>query len=103
MKNKTTVNNKVGHALVLSAVLVLGVNHAFAGEVNGKGEPIPGGSKGKSECSYSGLQDDAAADEGFFRGDRVQSWGQIPVGMRQILAALGFRPGDACNPKKADG
>ena len=103
MKNKTTMTHKIGRALVLSAILALGANYAVAGEVNGKGKPVPGGSKGKSECSYSGLQDDAAADEGFFRGDRVQSWGQIPLGMRQILAAIGFRPGDACNPKKADG
>ena len=103
MKNKTTVRNKVGHVLVLSAVLALGANQAVAGEVNGKGKPIPGGSQGKSECSYSGLQDDAAADQGFFRGDRVQSWGQIPLVMRQILAAIGLRPGDACNPNKAGG
>ena len=103
MKNKSTVNNKIRHALVLSAILALGANYAVAGEVNGKGKPVPGGSKGKSECSYSGLQDDAAADEGFFRGDNVQSWGQIPLWMREMLAAVGFHPGDACNPKKTGG
>lgn len=103
MKNKSTVNNTLCHAMVLSAVLAFGANTAVAGEVNGKGEPVPGGSKGKSECSYSGLQDDAAADEGVFRGDRVQSWGQLPKLTRMALVFLGLHPGDACNPKKTGG
>ena len=103
MKNKTTGNRKIGHLLVLSALLALGTNAAVAGEVNGKGKVIPGGTNGKSECSYSGLQDDAAEDEGIFRGDRVQSWGQMPLMLREFLTAIGFHPGDACNPKKAGG
>jgi hypothetical protein len=103
MKNRPTVKNKAGLLLALSAVLALGANAAVAGEVNGKGKPVPGGSKGKSECSYSGLQDDAAADEGVFRGDRVQSWGQMPLMLREFLTAIGFHPGDACNPRKSDG
>lgn len=103
MKNKPTGNNKVGHLLVLSALLALGTNAAVAGEINGKGKTIPGGTNGKSECSYSGLQDDPAADEGVFRGDRVQSWGQMPLWLREMLTAIGFHPGEACNPKKAGG
>ena len=103
MKNKSTVKNKAGLLLALSAVLALGANAAVAGEVNGKGEPVPGGTNGKSECSYSGLQDDAAADEGFFRGDRVQSWGQMPLWLREMLRAVGVHPGNSCNPQKAGG
>jgi hypothetical protein len=77
------------------------LNVANAGEVDGKGNPIPGGENGRSECSYSGQQDDPVEDEGFFRGDRVQSWGQIPKMMRTILRSIGLHPGDACNPKKS--
>ena len=102
MKNIPTVKSKVGHILALSAILAWGANTAVAGEINGKGKVVPGGANGKSECSYSGLQDDPAADEGFFRGDRVQSWGQMPLWLREMLSAVGFHPGDACNPKKAD-
>lgn len=103
MKNRPTVNNKAGLLLALSAVLALGANAAVAGEVNGKGKPVPGGTNGKSECSYSGLQDDAAADEGLFRGDRVQSWGQMPLWLREMLRAVGVHPGNSCNPRKAGG
>jgi hypothetical protein len=77
-------------------------NPVLAGEVNGKGEPTPAGEKSASLCSYSGQQDDPVADEGFFRGDRVQSWGQIPKATRDFLIALEmfFHPGEGCNPNK---
>jgi hypothetical protein len=92
-----------GHFLAwcLAAILSLGVNTVGAGEVDGQGNPVPGGENGRSECSYSGQQDDAEADAGFFRGDRVQSWGQIPKIMRDILRGIGMHPGDACNPRKS--
>ena len=87
--------------LLLAGSLAFGMNTATAGEVNGKGKPIPGGEKGRSECSYSGQQDDPVADAGFFRGDRVQSWGQIPKMLRDFLTSIGSNPGNACNPKKS--
>jgi len=87
----------------VSGILAIGLNAAVAGEVDGKGNPIPGGTKGQSECSYSGQQDDAAADAGFFKGDRVQSWGQIPKWFRDFLTSIGSNPGVACNPKKSGG
>ena len=89
--------------LCLSLFLVglLNINFAFAGEVDGKGNPVPGGENGRSDCSYSGQQDNAEEDEGVFRGDRVQNWGQLLA--RRFLITIGFTPGkgtDACNPNR---
>ena len=103
MENKLKDKTPVSYVLLLSGILAIGANAAVAGEVNGKGNPIPGGTKGQSECSYSGQQDDAAADAGFFKGDRVQSWGQIPKMVRDFLTSVGSNPGVACNPKKSGG
>ena len=101
MKDKSTKTAPAIFTLLMAGVLAMGANTAIAGEVDGKGNPIPGGAKGKSECSYSGQQDDAAEDEGFFRGDRVQSWGQIPKMLRDFLTMIESSPGAACNPKKS--
>ena len=103
MNNKPKTKTRSIFTLVLAGSLALGMNTAVAGEVDGKGNPVPGGEKGRSECSYSGQQDDAAADAGFFRGDRVQSWGQIPKMFRDFLTSIGSNPGNACNPKKSGG
>jgi len=103
MKKKSADKTRATCTLLLAAIFAMGANATVAGEVDGKGNPIPGGAKGKSECSYSGQQDDPAADAGFFRGDRVQSWGQIPKAFRIFLTAIGSNPGAACNPKKSDG
>ena len=101
MKNQSKNNTRAITAFLVAGVLAMGTSTAFAGEVDGKGNPVPGGEKGKSECSYSGQQDDAAADAGFFRGDRVQSWGQIPKLVRDFLTSIGSSPGKACNPSKS--
>lgn len=98
--------------LVFCAVSVLGfgARAGFAGEVDGRGNPVPGGQNGKSACSYSGQQDDPVEDAGVFRGDRVQSWGQLPVAARLfIMLTVGWNPGSkepfplapvlgSCNP-----
>ncbi len=89
-----------------TSIFCLGAGAGFAGEVDGKGNPIPGGDKGRSECSFSGQQDDPVEDEGAFRGDRTQSWGQLPNAVRQFLKSIGFTPGSkiglpdlgSCNP-----
>ena len=101
MKNTSTRTTRAIVTLLLAGALAVGANTAIAGEVDGKGNPVPGGEKGKSECSYSGQQDNAAEDEGFFRGDRVQSWGQIPKMLRDFLTMIESSPGAACNPKKS--
>ena len=103
MKNNPNKKNQFAYALCVAGVLALGANAATAGEENGKGEPIPGGEKGRSLCSYSGLQDDPIEDAGIFKGDRVQSWGQLPKFVRDILKSMGGHPGIACNPKKIGG
>ena len=99
------MKTKLGAAIgVLTCTIwMLGANPAFAGEVNGKGKEIPGGDTGRSICSFSGQQDDPEADAGFFRGDRVQSWGQIPKITRDFLTLIGMHPGTACNPNKGEG
>ena len=103
MKNKFIEKKQPVLVLCVAGILSMGASTAVAGEVDGKGNPIPGGTKGKSECSYSGQQDDPIADAGFFKGDRVQSWGQIPKWLRDYLVSIGElpEPGFACNPKKS--
>lgn len=101
MKKKSLARIRVTSTLLLAGIFAMGANAAVAGEVDGKGNPIPGGANGKSECSFSGQQDDPVMDAGFFRGDRVQSWGQIPKMLRDFLTSIGSHPGAACNPKKS--
>lgn len=94
---------RFGLVVCAASILCLGVSTGFAGEVDGNGNPIPGGANGRSECSFSGQQDNAVEDAGFFRGDRVQNWGQIPNAFRRFLISIGFTPGkgiDACNPNR---
>jgi len=92
------MNIKTVMSILVCSLWILGASPVFAGEVNGNGEEIPGGEQGRSECSYSGQQDDPIEDEGFFRGDRVQSWGQIPKPFRDFLTSIGVHPGHECNP-----
>ena len=84
-----------------AAMMSMTAGPALAGEITGKGKWIAGSEAaalhGKSECSYSGQNDE------FVLGDssapRTQSWGQI---VREV-GPLGGRPGQACNPAKAGG
>jgi hypothetical protein len=86
---------------VATAGLVLGsAGAASAGEYNGKGEPVPGGVNGKSECSYSGrdIPDDVENNPPGFDDDLlairgVQSYGQlVSQGLKGFLPS----PGMAC-------
>lgn len=84
-----------------AAALLLGLSGtASAGEYDGRGEPVPGGVNGRSECSYSGrdipdseennppgFDDDALAIRG------VQSYGQfVSQGLKEGVPS----PGTAC-------
>ena len=73
--------------------------------ITGNGKWIAGSPdaplNGKSECAYSGRQDDPG--EPPFRGLIAQSWGQIPKFIRDIITAMGGTPGISCNPTKATG
>jgi hypothetical protein len=90
-------------AVLVGAAWIIGTNAAVAGEITGNGKWIAGSPdaplKGKSECAYSGQQDDPG--EPPFRGLIAQSWGQIPKAIRDIITAMGGSPGTSCNPTKA--
>jgi hypothetical protein len=97
----------VGAAICAATLLGLG-GTAFAGEYTGNGGTAPGGEKGKSECSFSGL-DATAAVEGTFPFDDdfvgadfhgVQSYGQFVAYQKTVgplnLPFLLPSPGQAC-------
>ncbi|WP_338242362.1 hypothetical protein [Aurantiacibacter hainanensis] len=43
---------------ILAAAVLLASVPASAGEYGGNGQYVPGGDRGASDCSYSGLNDD---------------------------------------------
>jgi hypothetical protein len=94
---------KILLALAAGAGSVLALHAAFAGEITGNGKWIAGSPdaplNGKSECAFSGQQDDPG--EPPFRGLIAQSWGQIPKTVRDVLTVMGLNPGISCNPQKA--
>lgn len=95
---------RFGLIACVASMLCFGANASFAGEVDGKGNPVPGGEKGRSECSYSGQQDDET-NEGVFKSARTQSWGQLFNEIRLFLLSQGYSPGKGtpegtCNPKR---
>jgi hypothetical protein len=104
---RSIMSRLVVAAAASALILSLGASAVVAGEVtgNGKSLKVDGGGKwgtglhGRSECAYSGQEDDQFL-EGGSRGDpgHAQSWGQIPKDFRDFLATVGAHPGDACNP-----
>jgi len=94
--------------LSIIAMLVLGLGGvAGAGEYSGKGKAVPGGEKGKSECSYSGqdISDDIEMNPEGFDDDHllprgVQSYGQF---VSQGLKAFVPSPGVACRGNSPGG
>ncbi len=96
-------------------VLSVGASAVFAGEVTGTGTLLHvddskwgTGLHARSVCAYSGQEDlqyftddsDTTAKADPTRGDpaHAQSWGQIPKEIRDVIAPLGFAPGQSCNP-----
>ena len=85
-----------------------GAGAALAGEVTGSGKGGPNGNgvpgattprgdsiRANSICAFSGLAD---GGEGEPAGPgNTQNWGSIPKAVRDVLAAQGEHPGDACN------
>ena len=96
---------KVCVAVFVSAVFVaVGVGSASAGEMTGSGKWIAGSDSaplnGKSDCAYSGLNDNYVLGNPLPDADgftRTQSWGQVI----RNAGPLGGVPGTACNPTKA--
>jgi len=96
---------RVKHAAVVLAVF--GVSAAFAGEITGNGKWIAGSDaaplNGKSECAYSGRNDNSVLGNPLPDSDgftRTQSWGQV-VRNAGPNAGLWGVPGTACNPTKS--
>jgi len=98
---------KVGVALVAAAALAtVAAGSAFAGEITGSGKWIAGSESaplnGKSDCAYSGLNDNYVLGNPVPDADgftRTQSWGQVI----RNAGPLGGVPGSACNPTRATG
>ena len=94
---------RLGLIACAASILCLGANAAFAGEITGNGKSLknPDGTlNGKSECAFSGREDDPA--DTLFRGDIAQSWGQIFKAVRDTFPAF-LHPGVACNPQRSQG
>lgn len=104
--------SRVGLAVSVTAVVLsLTASAVFAGEITGNGKSLKvedskwgTGLHARSECAYSG-QEDLQFEPGGSKGDpgHAQSWGQIPKSgegffTRDNLTALGFAPGNSCNP-----
>ena len=102
------VRRLVAVAGCVVAVVGVGAGSAFAGEITGNGKWIAGSETaplhGKSECAYSGQNDNwqlgnpVPDADGF---SRTQSWGQVGQEGRAFLTSIGLNPGNACNPSKA--
>lgn len=96
------VKRIVAVAACTVAVAGLGAGSAFAGEITGNGKWIAGSEaaplNGKSECAYSGQNDEFVLGE---PGDwgRTQSFGQI---VRFVRGPIGGAA-DGCNPNRAEG
>ena len=88
-------------ALCAAALAAMSAGPALAGEVTGNGKPTPIGAApdddphASSICSFSG-QNDGEPPAGR-TAEQVQSWGQIPKEVRDIISEEGSHPGDACN------
>jgi hypothetical protein len=94
-------------ALAMCVAAIAGTSgSAFAGEITGSGKWIAGSESaplnGKSDCAYSGLNDNYVLGNPIPDADgftRTQSWGQVV----RNAGPLGGVPGTACNPTKAAG
>ena len=92
--------------LFITAIVAISLSSsAIAGEITGNGKWIAGSDDaplhGKSACAYSGREDDP--EDPLFKGTMAQAWGLISKSTRDFFATIGLHPGDACNPKKAEG
>ncbi len=79
--------------VALATFMAIGASGALAGEINGQGQrpmvvgTTPEGGQilhARSECAFSGLNDEYVLDlpsDGF---GRTQNWGQIPKGERDL-------------------
>ena len=95
-----------GLAAAMAASALLATPPAFAGEVNGRGDPIPATDHAASLCAFSG-QNDSPLGAPMNPPGRVQSFGAF---LQFLFDLLGVRvnpldapnyPGEGCNPNRA--
>jgi hypothetical protein len=104
-KNSVKRSGKaIGLALILGALATAG----HAGEITGNGKSLKDENdelNGKSECAFSGLNDDFSGDPTApgDAGMRTQNWGQIPKAFRDFLRSVGVSPDNQCNPSRVGG
>lgn len=60
-------------AMLASALVMTMAGSAFAGEINGKGDPTPIGDVPSSICAFSGLQDASGPDDPLSGPGHVQT------------------------------
>ena len=95
------MSKKTVLAVCAAAVMGVGADAAFAGEVTGNGKPTQGPAHAASICAFSGQNDDPTGTQGEGPGGRVQSFGQdVKSG---AIDPRQFNPGDACNPNAGGG
>jgi hypothetical protein len=75
--------------LAIAGASLLATTPAVGGEIGGNGNYVPGGDKGASICSYSGLND--TPDDGF-------GFTQTFAAVFKFLGLIPrlFNPGDTC-------
>lgn len=95
---------------VAAVVLSLSAGAVFGGEITGNGDSLKiedskwgTGLHARSECAYSGQEDDQYPPVSDPNAGHAQSWGQIPKDSRDFLTSIGFNPGIACNPTQSGG
>ena len=77
----------VAGGTLAAAVLAVSASPAVAGEVTGNGKPTGAPAHANSICAFSG-QNDGNPPPGRTAA-HVQSWGQIPKEVRNVLARRG--------------
>ena len=71
---------------VLATSIVSAGGTAFAGEVNGNGDPTPiNGFQAGSICAFSGLNDDPSGGGDPFEDGRVQNWGHVLADAKEFI------------------
>ena len=74
--------------IAVGAVIALGsAGGAFAGEINGNGDPTPARDNARSLCVFSGLED-FDLEEPVSPGT-VQNWGTVPKELRDQVSVHG--------------
>ena len=88
-------------AIACAAFAIAAAAPAMAGEVNGRGDKIPGAVNGASICAFSGLNDHPEGAPGNFPG-KVQNFGAFKLFFQNLFDMmfnpheLPFYPGDSC-------